>query len=143
MKRPLLLALILLPVSLPAHKAYQMDMAAIINEADLVMIAQVTMASSRRETCKTACEYRLAPEWMLKGAFAGKNISFCYSVHFRDEEKGCPGVHYILPPVPRTIGTGQMVIAAFKKDAGASGVLRGSGMFGIGETDAVSSLIKK
>lgn len=143
MKKLSLLILILLPLSLPAHKAYQMDMTAIINEADLVMIAQVTMASSRRETCETDYEYRLAPERILKGEYAGKNISFNYSIYFWDEEKGCPSVHYILPPVPRTIGTGQMVIAAFKKDAGASGVLRGSGMFGIGETDAVSRLIKK
>ena len=143
MKRLFLLMLLFLPVALPAHKTYQKDMAAIINEADLVMTARVTMASSRRKTCETDFEYLLAPERILKGSFSEKKIPFYYSVYFWDEEKGCPSIHYILPPVPQAIGKGQMVIAAFKKDTGVSGVLRGTGMFGIGEMDAVSKLLNK
>lgn len=143
MKKLLLIMLIFLPVALPAHKAYQKDMAAIIAEADLVMTAKVTNAATKRETCETGYEFRLAPERILKGAFAGKDISFNYSIHFWDESKGCPSVHYILPPVPQNIQKGQTVIAVFKKDAGVSGGLWGTGLFDLGEMETVKKLIKK
>jgi hypothetical protein len=143
MKKLLLIMLTFLPMALPAHKVYQKDMAAIIAEADLVMTAKVTSAATKRETCETDYEFRLASEHILKGAFAGKDISFYYSVHFWDEGKGCPGVHYILPPVPQNTRNGQAVIAAFEKNAGVSGGLWGTGMFDLSEIEAVKKLIKK
>jgi hypothetical protein len=143
MKKLFLIMLIFLPVALPAHKVYRKDMAAIIAEADLVMTAKVAKAATKRETCETGYEFRLSPGRILKGAFTGENLSFYYSIHIWDESKGCPSVHYILPPVPQNIKKGQTVIAAFKKNDGVSGGLWGTGMFDLSEMEAVMKLIKK
>lgn len=143
MKKLFMLILMLLPAALPAHKAYIKEMPAIIGEADLVMTAKVTKAVTKRGTCETDYIYLLSPDRVLKGSCDGSGIPFYYTVHFWDEEKGCPSVHYILPPVPRTVAQGQTVIAAFKKDTGAGGGLWGTGMFEIGELDAVMKLLKK
>jgi hypothetical protein len=143
MKKLLPLMLIFLPVFLQASKVYQKDMAAIIAEADLVMTAKVSMSKTTRETCETRYEFQLAPERILKGTFAGQEISFYYSVHFWDEGKGCPSVHYILPPVPRDLVKDRIVIAAFKKNDGVSGGFWGTGIFNISDTDEVIKLINK
>ena len=69
------------------------------------------------------------------GSFTENRITFSYSVHFWRRGMGCRSVHYILPPVPRDLAEGQVVIAAFKKHGGVPGGFWGTGIFGISEPD--------
>ncbi|MBP7737141.1 MAG: hypothetical protein KA369_14275 [Spirochaetes bacterium] len=135
MKKLLLSVLLILPVFLMAHKAYQKGHDEIIEEADLVMTAKVSKIKTSSGTCSTSHSIELVPVEIRKGSFTKNRITFSYSVHFWRRGMGCRSVHYILPPVPKGLAEGQVVIAAFKKHGGVPGGLWGTGIFETGEAD--------
>jgi len=143
MKKTFLTLFIIVPALLTAHKVYNKDMETIIAEADLVMTAKIHKITIAKGTCKTGYGYQLIPEKILLGTFTEEKISFYYSIHFWREDKGCPSVHYILPPTPRDVAEGQIVIAVFKKHAAVQGGYWGTGIFEVAEMDSIQVQIDK
>ncbi|HNW30783.1 MAG TPA: hypothetical protein PKN50_20065 [Spirochaetota bacterium] len=143
MKQTFIMLFIIVPALLLAHKVYNKDMETIIAEADLVMTAKIRKISVSSETCSTGYEYTLEPQRIVLGTFSAAKIFFHYSIHYWREDRGCPSVHYIVPPVPRDAAKGQTVIAVFKKNRSVPDGYWGTGIFEIAEMDSIQKQIDK